>query len=246
MKFWRTAVVAATLSILSPSQGALSADRVAEQKMLAKLVAKSLAQAGLRKDAYSRATAAAMSKISREKFVPKNAQDQAYLDKPLPIGYDQTISSPSMVAFMTSLAHVKNGDTILEVGTGSGYQAAVLGLLAGHVYSIEIVEPLATEAAGRLKNLGYSNIAVRGGDGYTGWPEHAPFDAIIVTAGATHIPPALIEQLKPGGRMVLPLGPNWAQEQLTVIEKQDDGTIRQQKYGQVFFVDFTGEMRRHK
>lgn len=246
MKFWRAAVVAIALSILSVPQGARSADSVAEQKKLAKLVTKSLVQSGMHKDVFFRATIAAMSKISREKFVPETVRDQAYFDKPLPIGFDQTISSPSMVALMTSLAHVKNGDTILEVGTGSGYQAAVLGLLAGHVYSIEIVEPLALEAAERLKNLGYPNITVRSGDGYTGWPEQAPFDAIIVTAGATHIPPALFEQLKPGGRMVIPLGPNWAQEELTVVEKQHDGTTHQQKYGQVFFVDFTGEMRRHK
>ena len=143
MNFWRAAVVPMTLSILSLPQSAWSAERVAEQKMLANLITKSLAQVGVQKDAYTRATIAAMSKISREKFVPENVQDQAYLDKPLPIGFDQTISSPSMVALMTSLARVKNGDIILEVGTGSGYQAAVLGLLAGSVYSIEIVEPLA-------------------------------------------------------------------------------------------------------
>ena len=246
MKFWQTALVAFTLSILSLPQSARSAERGAEQKMLANLITKSLAQVGVQKDPYTLATIAAMSKISREKFVPENAQNQAYLDKPLPIGFDQTISSPSMVALMTSLAHVKNGNTILEVGTGSGYQAAVLGLLAGRVYSIEIVEPLALEAAERLKTLGYPNITVRSGDGYAGWPEQAPFDAIIVTAGATNIPPALLEQLKPGGRLVIPIGPNWAQEELTVIEKQHEGKIRQQKYGQVFFVDFTGEMRLHK
>ena len=223
MKFWHAAVGATTLSLLSLPQGARSAERVAEQKTLEKLVTKSLVQAGMRKDSYLRATIAAMSKISREKFVPENVQNQAYLDKPLPIGYEQTISSPSMVALMTSLAHVKNGDNILEIGTGSGYQAAVLGLSAGHVYTIEILEPLAFEAADRLKNLGYPNIAVRSGDGYAGWPEEAPFDAIIVTAGETHIPPALLEQSKPGGRLVIPLGPNWAQEELTVVEMQHDG-----------------------
>jgi protein-L-isoaspartate(D-aspartate) O-methyltransferase len=247
MKYWPIAM-AAMISVIAPAlpSGAQPFERMTERKKLAKIVMKTFTQAGMRKDPYVRPTVAAMIKVPRHLFVPQDMQDEAYLDKPLSIGYDQTISAPSMVAFMTSLAHVKSGDTVLEVGTGSGYQAAILSVLVKQVYTIEIVAPLAKEAETRFVNLGYPNVTVRSGDGYAGWPEQNPFDAIIVTAGATHVPPALLEQLKAGGRMVIPLGPNWAQEELTLIEKQPDGTISQKKYGRVFFVDFTGGMGRKK
>jgi protein-L-isoaspartate(D-aspartate) O-methyltransferase len=234
--------LALTMALSSVAQ---TPDRKVEQKTLANEVVQKLVKSGMRKDSYVQAVINTMRQTPRHLFVPDAVQSEAYKDQPLSIGYDQTISSPGMVATMTSLLHIKKSDTVLEIGTGSGYQAAILGQLASEVYSIEIVEPLATEAAARLQKLGYKNVHVRSGDGYAGWPEHQPFDAIIVTAGATHIPPALMEQLKVGGRMVIPVGPSWAQQELTLAEKAKSGQVRQRKFGQVFFVDFTGEMKKH-
>jgi protein-L-isoaspartate(D-aspartate) O-methyltransferase len=166
---------------------------------------------------------AAMNKVPRHRFVPADQEAQAYANRPLPIGNGQTISQPFIVGLMTDLADVKARDRVLEIGTGCGYQAAVLGELAREVYTIEIVAPLAKEAAARLATLGYRNVTAKSGDGYRGWPEHAPFDAIIVTAGAPAVPPALIEQLKPGGKLVIPVGPQWSGQQLLVIEKDVNG-----------------------
>ena len=146
-----------------------------------------------------------MLKVERHRFVPEPLQDQAYGDHPLPIGEGQTISQPYIVALMTELLDLKGGEMVLEIGTGSGYQAAVLAELAKKVYTIEIIETLARSAKERLQQLGYGNIEVKAGDGYRGWPEAAPFDAIIVTAAPDHIPQPLIDQLKEGGRMVLPV-----------------------------------------
>ena len=161
----------------------------------------------------------AMLKVERHRFVPESLQDQAYGDHPLPIGEGQTISQPYIVALMTELLDLKGGEKVLEIGTGSGYQAAVLAELAKKVFTVEIIETLARSAKERLQQLGYRNIEVKAGDGYRGWPEAAPFDAIIVTAAPDHIPQPLIDQLKEGGRMVLPVGTYPYQELKKIIKK---------------------------
>ena len=182
---------------------------------------------------------AVMAKVPRHQFIPAAYRAQAYANRPVPIGQGQTISQPYIVALMTELLATKPGDTVLEVGTGSGYQAAVLAELVEHVYSIEIVEPLGKRAETLLRQLGYTNIAVATGDGYNGWPEHAPFDAIIVTAAAPHIPPALAAQLKPGARMVIPIGGEHDVQFLQVVVKQSDGSIRTEMNLPVRFVPLT-------
>ncbi len=181
---------------------------------------------------------AAMRRVPRHKFVPKSEERAAYSDSPLPIGWGQTISQPYIVAYMTEQLDVQPGDTVLEIGTGSGYQAAILGELAAQVYTIEIVEPLCKLARAKLAELGYKNVQVRCGDGYKGWPEHAPFDAIIVTAAPEKVPQALIDQLKVGGRMILPVGRYY--QELVLITKNKDGTITRKKLLPVRFVPMTG------
>jgi len=182
---------------------------------------------------------AAMAKVPRHDLVPAGQKAVAYANRPLPIGLGQTISQPFIVALMTDLMEVKPGDRVLEIGTGSGYQAAVLAELAGTVYTIEIVEPLAREAAGRLKQLGYRNVVAKSGDGYQGWPEHAPFDAIVVTAAPREVPQPLIEQLKPGGRLVVPVGGQATGQELLLIEKKPDGTVARRNILAVRFVPLT-------
>jgi len=178
-----------------------------------------------------------MAKVAREKFIPKELQARAYEDRPLPIGYGQTISQPFIVAFMTQELKPKPTDRVLEIGTGSGYQAAVLAELVAEVYTIEIVKPLAESAEIRLRELGYRNVHVKAGDGYKGWPEHAPFDAIIVTAAPDHVPQPLVEQLKEGGRMVIPVGGAIVQH-LNVLEKRG-GAVKQTAAIPVKFVPLT-------
>ena len=180
-----------------------------------------------------------ISEVPRHQFVPRSQRSFAYADEALPIGEDQTISQPSLVALMTHLLRPKQNDVMLEVGTGSGYQAALLSRLVRHVYTIEIVEPLARQAARRLPDLGYANVTVRHGDGYAGWPEHAPFDGIIVTAGAPHVPKPLLDQLKPGGRMVIPVGPAGSIQQLKLISKDSRGRAREEAIIPVRFVPLT-------
>ena len=165
------------------------------------------------------ATLAAMRKVPRHNFVAQNQAADAYADHPLPIGYGQTISQPYIVAYMTETLNPKPGHTVLEVGTGSGYQAAVLAEIVKKVYTIEIIEQLGTQADARLKSLSYKNIEVKIADGYDGWKEHAPYDAIIVTAAAEYIPPPLKDQLKDGGRMIIPVGSPYMTQQLMLIEK---------------------------
>ena len=182
---------------------------------------------------------AALAAVPRHRFVPSDQSASAYRNRPLPIGKGQTISQPFIVALMTQLLAIGPRSRVLEIGTGSGYQAAVLARLAQHVYSIEIVAQLAAQAAATLASLGVRNVTTRTGDGYRGWPEEAPFDAIIVTAAPDHIPPALIDQLKPGGRMVIPVGT--LDQELIVIEKSEDGTTHHSTVVPVRFVPLTRE-----
>jgi len=183
----------------------------------------------------------AMSTVPRHKFVPSSRIKYAYENRPLPIGHGQTISQPYIVALMTDLLDIKEGDKVLEIGTGSGYQAAILAELTRSVYSIEIIEPLGKKAAQQLNELGYSFIQTRIGDGYYGWKEAAPFDRIIVTAAADHVPPPLIEQLSPRGRMVIPVGGHFMTQQLMVVEKSKDGKVRSRQILPVAFVPLTGK-----
>ena len=184
----------------------------------------------------------AMAKVPRHEFVPNHLRHLAYDDSPLSIGYGQTISQPYIVAFMTEILGPQPTDRVLEIGTGSGYQAAVLAELVKEVYTIEIVEPLAHRAATDLRRLGYANIAVRAGDGYLGWPEQAPFDAIIVTCAPEDIPQPLIDQLKDGGRMIIPVGGDSVQ-QLVLLEKHG-GQLNRRAVLPVRFVPMTGKARR--
>ena len=185
---------------------------------------------------------AAMAAVPREQFVLPAYRHLAYQNTPLPIAAGQTISQPLIVALMTHLLDPQPGDVVLEVGTGSGYQAAVLAELVSQVYSVEIVEELATEAAGVLARLGYDNVTVRAGDGYAGWPEHAPFDGIIVTAAAEEIPPPLLQQLKPGGKLVIPVGEEHGYQELLLVEVGDNGQVRERSMLPVRFVPLTGEL----
>jgi protein-L-isoaspartate(D-aspartate) O-methyltransferase len=180
-----------------------------------------------------------MRQVPRHAFVPERARDRAYADRPLPIGYGQTISQPFIVALMTHLLAVEPGDAVLEIGTGSGYQAAVLSPMAGRVCTIEIIPELGRSAAERLQRLGFDKVRTRVGDGYYGWEECGPFDGIMVTAAAGHVPPPLIRQLKPGGRMVIPVGGPFVTQQLVLVEKAGDGQLTTRQLIPVRFVPLT-------
>ena len=190
------------------------------------------------RDIYSRSTLEAMEAVPRHLFVPKAQRPYAYVDGPLPIGHQQTISQPYIVAFMTQALRLKKTDKVLEVGTGSGYQAAVLAKIVDSVFTIEIVEPLGLQAKKRLARLGYDKVTVRVGDGYHGWPEKAPFDAIMVTAGAESLPQPLVDQLADGARMVIPIGPHGGIRQLVLVQKKK-GKIKTTELMSVRFVPFT-------
>jgi protein-L-isoaspartate(D-aspartate) O-methyltransferase len=228
--------------LMSSAVMALAAnDRAAERRQmvddiaaLASFVARETGRSGL-----DQRVLAAMAKVKRHEFVPPAQRRSAYRNRPLAIGAGQTISQPFIVALMTDLLGLQPDDKVLEIGTGCGYQAAVLGELAKDVYTIEIVESLGKAAAQTLARLGYANVHTRVGDGYKGWPEHAPYDAIIVTAAPDHVPPALVAQLEPGGRLVIPVG-RLAQE-LLVITKNADGTTTSQEIVPVQFVPLTRE-----
>ncbi len=183
---------------------------------------------------------AAMDRVARHEFVPEDQRAFAYADRPLPIGYGQTISQPYIVALMSHLLGAKAGDNVLELGTGSGYQAAVLAELGLNVHTIEIIPELGERAAADLARLGYDGVATRVGDGYFGWPDLAPFDGILVTAAASHVPPPLVEQLKPGGRMVIPVGEPYRLQQLVLVTKAADGRVRTRQLLPVSFVPLTG------
>jgi protein-L-isoaspartate(D-aspartate) O-methyltransferase len=182
-----------------------------------------------------------MAKVPRHKFVPAHLQTSAYLNVPLPIGHGQTISQPFIVALMTDLLETKKDDIVLEIGTGSGYQAAVLSGLVKKVYTIEIIRELGESARERLSRLGYTNVEVRVADGYFGWEERLPFDSIIVTAAAGHVPPPLIRQLKPGGRIVIPVGGTYQVQMLMVVTKDASGTLKTRQVLPVRFVPLTGK-----
>lgn len=195
----------------------------------------------LQKQSLNPGVLQAMRQVPRHRFVPQSREAQAYENRPLPIGHGQTISQPYIVAIMTDLIDPEPGDRALEIGTGSGYQAAVLSRLVAQVHSMEIIEPLGNQARERLLALGYENIEVRIGDGYFGWQEHAPFDIIIVTAAASHIPPPLVKQLKPGGRMIIPVGSRFMTQQLLLVHKEGEDDLRVRQILPVRFVPLTGE-----
>jgi len=182
----------------------------------------------------------ALRQVPRHEFVPSTLRSLAYANRPLPIGADQTISQPLIVAVMSDLLEVRPGDRVFELGTGSGYQAAVLAALGADVYSVEIIPSLAERARQTLRRLGYDRVQVRAGDGYQGWPEEAPFDGIIVTAAGERIPEPLIEQLAPGGRLVMPLGPEGGIQQLVLLTKGVDGAVERRDILPVRFVPITG------
>lgn len=205
---------------------------------LRKLMIKNQLQSrGIRDDAVLEV----MRSVERHNFVPENYRDRAYSDGPLPIGHGQTISQPYIVAFMTEQLQVSSQHKVLEIGTGSGYQAAILGELAKHVFTIEIIPELAEGAKNILNHLSYKNITVRAGDGYKGWPKEAPFERIMVTAAPTEVPQTLVDQLAPGGRMILPVGAQFLVQYLWVIEKDDQGTVRKEKILPVRFVPMVKE-----
>ncbi len=181
-----------------------------------------------------------MGRVQRHLFVPAEQQRDAYDNRPLPIGHGQTISQPYIVALMTDLLRPEPGHVVLEIGAGSGYQAAVLAELTRSVYTMEIIEPLGIQAKKRLAQLGYRNVDVEVADGYYGWPSRAPFDGIMVTAAANHVPVPLVQQLKPGGRMVIPVGTSFLTQQLMLIEKMPDGSVTTQQMLPVRFVPLTG------
>ena len=191
------------------------------------------------RDAFAPEVMAAMAAVPREQFVPDYSRGHAFANGPLAIGHGQTISQPFIVALMTDLLAPRPQDTILEIGAGSGYQAAVLAELVRQVYSVEIIAALATAAGERLARLGYANVSVRHADGYHGWPEHAPYDGIIVTAAAPQVPPPLVEQLKPGARLVIPVGMPGSVQELRVVEKDADGAIATRNILLVSFVPLT-------
>lgn len=213
-------------------------DRFAQQRR--SMVKDQIADRGIK----DTATLRAMEAVPRHEFVPEAYRSYAYSDGPLPIGYGQTISQPYIVALMTELAKLSKGMKALEIGTGSGYQAAVLAHIIDSVYTIEIIKELGESAQKRLQRLGYQKVQVKIGDGYYGWEEHAPFDAIIVTAAAEHIPPPLIKQLKNGGRMVIPVGHPYFVQNLVLVEKKD-GKVKSRDILPVRFVPLTrGERRK--
>jgi protein-L-isoaspartate(D-aspartate) O-methyltransferase len=220
-----------------------AAERARERELMVLTVANMAETAGLASRRLDPEVLRAMREVPRHRFVPEEWRRFAYQNRPLPIGHEQTISQPYIVALMTHLLKPGPDDAVLEVGTGSGYQAAILSRLVRRVHTIEIVGPLAAQATARLREDGYANVEVRSGDGYAGWPERAPFDRIIVTAGADHIPKPLLAQLRPGGRMVIPLGGRPDTLELTLVDKDLKGRVRKRALLPVRFVPLTRRPR---
>jgi protein-L-isoaspartate(D-aspartate) O-methyltransferase len=212
-------------------------ERVGERDAM---IAEALVAQGVRDPVVLRA----MRDCPRHAFVPQEVLGEAYGNRPLPIGEDQTISQPTVVGSMTEELRLLPTSRVLEIGTGSGYQAAVLAEITPHVLTIEIKAGLAARAERTLRDLGYASVRVRHGDGYHGWPEEAPFDAILVTAAAPHVPPPLVRQLKPGGRLVIPIGPPFQRQDLVLVEKDEDGRVRTRSLYGVAFVPLTGSLGR--
>ena len=241
MRSW----IALPLAIVAGAGAALAASEAeyaARRAVLVKAVEADVraTRAYLGKAALDRRVIEALAATPRHEFVPESQRSNAYMTRPLPIGYGQTISQPYIVAVMTDLLALEPGDVVFEVGTGSGYQAAVLAPLVERVYTMEIIEPLGIAARERLARLGYGNVEVRLGDGYYGLEAHAPYDAIIVTAVAGHVPPPLIAQLKPGGRMAIPVGGSFFRQQLVLITKDAAGSVTTRRVLPVAFVPLTG------
>ena len=235
-------ILLALLCAAAPAIVRADDDRAAERRqMVDEIAATARITAGeTRRPSFSEPVMAALAKVPRHRFVPRDQERAAYENRPLPIGHGQTISQPYIVALMTDLMNLRPHHVVLEVGTGSGYQAAVLAELAQAVCTIEIVEPLARQAAERLRALGHPQVRTRVGDGYYGWEDCGPFDSIIVTAAAGQVPPPLVKQLKPGGRMVIPIGAPFLTQQLMLVDKQPDGTIVTRQVLPVRFVPLTG------
>lgn len=234
-------LLASSLFAVSSYAGAEDSPAMLRHKMVEQIVAIArVLGSGTDAGSLDPRVLATMETVPRHEFVPASQKSHAYEDRPLPIGHGQTISQPYMVAVMTQLMNPKPDHVVLEIGTGSGYQAAVLAGLVRSVYSIEIVDALARQAAERLARLGYGNVTTKSGDGYYGWPEHGPYDSIMVTAASSHIPPPLLRQLKPGGRMVIPVGAPFMTQQLMLVEKKADGTVTTRQMMAVNFVPLTG------
>ncbi len=241
-RFFSTLLLGLFLSSISLQPWAFSTAAIAAEeeiggtssKLLRQRLVDELVSQGIRDEKV----VAAMKAVPRHEFVPKKYRRDSYDNRPLPIGMDQTISQPYIVAYMTEMLQLGGDEKVLEIGTGSGYQAAVLAEIVGEVYTIEILEPLARSAEKTLKRLGYDGVVVKAGDGYRGWPEHAPFDAIIVTAAPDHVPQPLVDQLGIGGRLVIPVG-DWSQR-LILITKDESGVTRRRDLP-VIFVPMTGE-----
>lgn len=236
-------IAASFLLSLIAARPALAQDFAAERRRMVEditaLARETRSEIG--KSAFDERVMSVLARVPRHEFVPADQVAFAYRNRPLPIGHGQTISQPYIVALMTDLARAEPDHKVLEVGTGSGYQAAVMAHLTRAVYTIEIIEPLGLLAVQRLKTLGYTNVQVRVGDGYNGWEEHAPYDSILVTAAASHVPPPLVRQLKAGGRMVVPVGAAFMVQQLMLIEKNLDGTVSTRQILPVTFVPLTGK-----
>lgn len=231
------------LLVLTASPPSAANDYATERQRLIKEIEFNVKQTSkyLHKQKLDPRVLNSMQKVPRHEFVRNDLRPHAYENRPLPIGYGQTISQPYIVAIMTDLVKPQKDHRVLEVGTGSGYQAAILAGIVKQVYTIEIIKPLADSASRRFRQLAYNNIISRQGDGYYGWQQHAPFDAIVVTAAAGHIPPPLLKQLKPGGKMIIPIGSRFLTQQLLLVEKDKQGKLTTEQVLPVMFVPLTGK-----